>query len=125
MPIEENKALVRRWVELRNAHDVDEAIKLWTEHRQEGIRSAFNGFTQSFPDLHITIDDMIAEDDKVVCLWHFNATHLGTYGNIPATGNKVNWSVMDLYTIKDGKIADIIRRADYLGLLEQLGAKLA
>lgn len=125
MSNEDNKAIIRGWLDARNAHDVEAAMKFWAAHRQEDIRDAFNGFTQTFPDLTITILDMVAEGDKVVCLWELRGTQLGPFGKIPATGHKVSWRAMDLYTITDEKISDIIRMGDNLDLLQQLGVSVS
>ncbi|MCA0453628.1 MAG: ester cyclase [Chloroflexi bacterium] len=125
MSAEDNKAIVRDWLDARNAHDVEAAMKFWAVHRQNDIRDAFNGFTRTFPDLSITILDMIAEGDKVACLRELHGTHLGSFGKISATGHKISWRAMDLYTITDEKISDIIRMGDNLDLLQQLGVSVS
>jgi steroid delta-isomerase-like uncharacterized protein len=114
MSIEENKAVIRRWVEARNASDVDTAVSLWVDERQEGLRAAFNRFTEGFPDLHFTAQALIAEGDQVVLWWTLEGTHRGTYAGIPATGKKIEWTAVDLYTVVGGRIADLRRQAPSL-----------
>src|SRR5208337_4907325 len=62
--------------------------------------------TASFPDLRFTLDDLIAEKDKVVALWAISATHKGDFMNIPATGKKVSVEGITIHYIRDGKILD-------------------
>jgi steroid delta-isomerase-like uncharacterized protein len=124
MSTEENSVLVQKWVEARNRHDVEAAVALWTEDQQEGIRTAFNGFSQTFPDIHITITELIATGDKVVGRFRMDATHLGPFRTIPATGKTVILTGIDIYTIVDGKLASLTREADKLSLMVQLGVSV-
>ena len=111
MSIEDNKAVIRRWVEARNASDVEAAVALWAEERQERLRASFNRFTEGFPDIQFTVHELIAEGDKVALWWTLHGTHLGTYADVPATGKPVEWSAVDLYTVVNGQIADLRRQA--------------
>ena len=78
-------------------------------------------FTASFPDLHFTIEDMIAEKGKVVVCWTISGTHKGEFTDIPATGKKVSLEGITIHHITNGKILDSYARWDALGLLRQLG----
>jgi steroid delta-isomerase-like uncharacterized protein len=78
--------------------------------------------TASFPDLRFTLDEVIAEKDKVVVLWVISGTHKGDFMNIPPTGKKVSVEGITIHYIRDGKILDSNARWDALGLLRQLGA---
>lgn len=123
MSLKENKELVRRWVEARNNHDLPAALPLWVDEMHERLTRAFNRFTEAFPDLHVTIEEMIAEGDKVVLLWTLTGTHGGLYRGIPATGTAVRWRVIDIYTVANGRLTTThVREADSLQLLQQLGA---
>ncbi len=121
MSVETNKAVVRDWMATRNTHDVEAAVALWAEEQRAGLRASFNSFTQAFPDVQITIQEMIGEGDKVVILWTFQGTHRGSFQGIPATGKIVDWDGLDLYTVTDGKITALTRKADSRSLLQQLG----
>ncbi len=78
-------------------------------------------FTNIFPDLHFTIEDMIAEKGKVVVSWIISGTHKSEFMDIPATGRKVSIEGITIHLISNGKILDSHARWDLLGLLRQLG----
>jgi steroid delta-isomerase-like uncharacterized protein len=78
--------------------------------------------TTALPDLCFTIEDTIAEGEKVVACWTFSGTHQGEYLGIPATGKKISVEGITIHHIKDGKILDSYTRWDALGLMRQLGA---
>lgn len=78
--------------------------------------------TSSFPDLRFTLDDVIAENDKVVVSWVISGTHKGDFLNIPPTGKKVSVEGITIHYLRDGKILDSNARWDALGLLRQIGA---
>lgn len=78
--------------------------------------------TSSFPDLRFTLEDVIAEKDKVVVSWVIFGTHKGDFMNIAATGKKVSVEGITIHYIRDGKILDSNARWDAMGLLRQLGA---
>jgi steroid delta-isomerase-like uncharacterized protein len=118
----ENKALINRWIEARNTHNVEAAVALFSEDWHNRLRGAFNATTNAFPDVAITINEMIAEGNKVAMHWTFTGTHRGEFQGIPATGKAISWSGIDIYTVMDGKIVEHTRVGDMLGLLQQLGA---
>ena len=109
--VEENKAVIRRWIEARNANDVETAVAEWADERQERLRGAFDSITKGFPDIQMVVHELIAEGDKVAIWFTVHGTHLGTYAGIPATGKKIEWSAVDLYTVVNGQIADLRRQA--------------
>jgi steroid delta-isomerase-like uncharacterized protein len=61
----------------------------------------------AFPDWHVTVEDMFAQDNKVVTRWSLNATHLAPYYDIPATGLKIRAEGIHIDHIVDGKIANL------------------
>jgi len=122
MSIDENKAVVQNWLAARNSNNLEAALVCWTDENHEWLTRAFHRFTTAFPDIHVTINEMIAEDDKVVVGWTLTGTHQGVWRGIPATGNAVEWNATDMYTISEGKIASLDRAADNLAWLKQLGA---
>ena len=121
MSTAENKAIVQGWIDARNAGDIEKALLFISPPLHDIVRIAFNGFTTSFPDLSITVMEMIAEGNKVVCWWKLHGTQLGPYENIPATGKKVEMIAIDIYTITDGKISGLERGSDTLYVMRQLG----
>jgi predicted ester cyclase len=72
--------------------------------------------------LESTIEDLIAERDKVVAHWRAHATHQGEYMGIPPTGNRVNFTGVSIYRIEGGKIAESWSVTDLLGMMQQPGA---
>jgi predicted ester cyclase len=82
-----------------------------------------SGHLIGFPDLYVTIDDTIAEGNKVGIWYTVEGTHRGDFDGIPATGNHVKWSGFDLFTVEHGKISEGRFVSDYFGLMTQLGAK--
>jgi len=134
MPVEENKAIVRRFYEeVVNQGDLTAADELIAEdfddHSGSGSsqgRQAFKRFatmlTSAFPDLHLTVEDMIAEQDKVVARVTVRGTHRGTlFGSIPPTDRAVTFTGVDIIRISEGKIAERWNQRDLLGLMRQLG----
>lgn len=119
---EEGKALISRWIEARNTHNLEAATALFAEDWHNRLRGAFNATTNAFPDVNITINEMIAEGNRVAMHWTFTGTHRGEFQGIPATGKAVSWTGIDIYTVMDGKIVEHMRVGDMLGLLQQLGA---
>ncbi len=78
-------------------------------------------FFNAVPDAHFTVDDMIAEGDKVATRWTATGTHTGEIGGIPATGEKFTFWGITIDHIVSGKCAEEWERYDSLGLMQQLG----
>jgi predicted ester cyclase len=123
MSSEENKALVRReQEELWNATgNLDAAQELFVADNVEVARQEAADFREGFPDVVSTIEDLIAEGDKVVARWRARATHQGEYMGIPPTGKEVEFTGISVYRIEAGKIAESWNEEDELGLMRQIG----
>jgi predicted ester cyclase len=121
---QENKALVRReQQELWNhTGELDAADELFAADQAEAAKREAADFRQGFPDVVSTIEDIIAEGDKVVAHWRSRATHQGEYMDIPPTGNRVEFTGISVYRIKEGKIAESWNIEDQFGLMQQIGA---
>jgi len=133
--VEANKEVARRFFEeMWNLRDLDIVEELISADMQghaptgefvgyEGERQTILGTLEGFPDLQITIDDMIAEDNKVALLTSYDGTHTGTLmGQIPPTGAEVHMTGAILFHFADGKIVEAWSFADMLGLMQQIGA---
>ncbi len=133
--VEANKEVARRFFEeMWNLRDLDIVEDLITADMQghaptgefvgyEGERQTILGTLVGFPDLQITIDEMIAEDNKVALLTSYHGTHTGTLmGQIPATGTEIAMTGGILFRFVDGKVAEAWSYADMLGLMQQIGA---
>ena len=90
----------------------------------DGLRESFGRFRITFPDLHVTLEEMIAEGDLVAARWTATGTHSGDLAGIPATGKAVRWSGTDVYRLAGGKIVEWWRNDDSVWLLHQLGRDL-
>lgn len=88
----------------------------------EGIKQAVSMFRAAFPDLEITIDDQIAEGDKVCSRATTRGTHQGEIFGIPATGEVVTMTGMTIVRIVEGRITDSWVKNDVMGLMNQLDA---
>jgi steroid delta-isomerase-like uncharacterized protein len=75
----------------------------------------------AFPDVHITIEDQVAEGDRVVTRWTARGTHTGAFQGIPPTGKRGSMTGIDINRFADGKVVECWTNADDLGLLQQLG----
>ena len=124
MSVEENKALVRReQAELWNhTGNLDAAAELFSPDRVEDAKQEAANVRRGFPDLESTIEDLIAERNKVVVHWRAQATHRGEYMGIPPSGNRVDFRGISIYRIEGGKIAESWSVSDLLGMMQQLGA---
>lgn len=78
-------------------------------------------FLAGYPDLQWTVEDLIAEKDKVVACWTMSGTHKGDYMGIPATNKKVSVDGITIHHIAAGKIMDSYSNWDALGMMQQLG----
>lgn len=67
-----------------------------------GLKQVLPGFWAAFPDLHFTVEDLIAEGDRVVVRGTATATHLGTFLGIPSTGERVRWTAIDIIRVAGG-----------------------
>jgi predicted ester cyclase len=122
--VEENKTLVRReQQELWNhTGDLDAAEELFAAGQAEAAKQEAADFRRGFPDVISTIEDLIAEEDKVVARWRSHATHQGDYMGIAPSGKEVELTGISFYRIEGGKIAQSWTVEDELGLMRQIGA---
>jgi steroid delta-isomerase-like uncharacterized protein len=131
----ENKAIVRRLYEevwnKRRVELVDELMSpshaMHNNHvpdsciGPEAYKREVARFMTGFPDLRFTVEDMLAESDKVAVGWTISGTHKGEFRGISPTGRKVSVEGITINHIADGKIMDSYISVDYLGLMQQLG----
>lgn len=76
----------------------------------------------AFPDVHLTIDQLVARGDRVGVRFTAEGTHLGAFAGIPATGKQVQWTANVIYRIADGRIVEAWTVWDAAGLLQQMMA---
>jgi steroid delta-isomerase-like uncharacterized protein len=87
----------------------------------EAMKEVFARLHQAFPDLHITIEDVIAEGDKVVCRNTVTGTHRGEYLGVPATGRSVTYKEILIARFDNGRIVETWGIVDVHSQLKQLG----
>jgi predicted ester cyclase len=78
-------------------------------------------FRAAFPGLTYTVEEVIAEGDRVVQRSNASGTMKGDFLGMPATGKKANWSETHIVRVKDGKIIEHWASVDQLSMLQQLG----
>lgn len=87
----------------------------------KSVKQIINGFRTAFPDIHVTIEDQIAEGDKVVSHWTIRGTHQGDFAGMPPTGKQVTVTAIVIDRFCDGKIIEYWAYRNDLGMLQQLG----
>ena len=136
---EENKALVRRYIEEAcnrgNLEIIDEVLSPDYVTRgfvrpaglsaQESYKQGVARTRAAFPDLHVSFEDMAAEGDLVAYHTTWRGTHLGPWRGIPPTGRKVEWKVTCFRRVVEGKVVEGWGAYDWLSVLEQIGATIA
>jgi len=130
MSLEENKAIVRRFTEefnKRNLAKLDELIApdcVDHTHKLRGLEDVKQFFTmliKSFPDFQSTIEDMIAEGDKVWVRLKETGTHTGEYRGLAPTGKKIAVTAIHNFRIVNGKVVEDFSVSDDLAFYKQLG----
>ena len=133
MSLENNKALVARFAEelwhLKNygifdelctpefvAHDLPSSVP----PDKDGFKGLAMMIHNAFPDAHLTVEDTIANKDKVALRWNATATHQGEFMEIPATNRKVSWSGITIYRIAGAKIEEWWNKSDLSAVPHQL-----
>ncbi len=86
------------------------------------IRQFYEAFWAAFPDSHLTIDDVLTEGDKLACRFSLRATHQGELMGIPASGKPIQLPGITILRFREGKCVERWSQADFLGLLQQIGA---
>ena len=135
MPTEENKALVRRFYadvfERRDLSALEQYLAAdYVDHTPppgvpagiEGTRQWFGRLLAAFPDARVTVEDQIAEGDKVVARVGATGTQNGEFMGMPASGRQVGIEGIDILRFTGGKIVEHWGQFDILGMLQQLGA---
>lgn len=87
----------------------------------EGARQTITMFLAAFPDLNLTLEDMIAEGDMVVARWTLRGTHQGASLGMPPTGKQVTMPGISILRLESGRAVETWVVFDQLGMLQQLG----
>ena len=131
---EQNKTLARRWFEdLFSRGDLDAADEILgaefvdhltheDERGLEELKDYVSIYRTAFPDIEDTVEEIVAEADKVVVRWRSRGTHQGEFMGVAPTGRDVTFTGMRLFRFAENKIAESWVNIDERGLQEQLGA---
>src|ERR687893_532008 len=134
---EENKALGRREIEeIFNGRNLDAAHEIyasdfvdhdrafsWEMHGPEDMKEYVGIFHSAFPDFHVTLEDQIAEGDKVVNRWRVRAPPQGEFQGVAPTGKEVEFTGIHISLLnEEGKLQESWENYDALGLMRQIGA---
>lgn len=131
-----NKELVRRFVEEvlsgGRLEVIDELVADDAVDTTPGLPSGPGGrerfrlhvayANQVFGDLEVEIDDLVAEDDRVVAFWTARGVHAGPAFGVAPTGRPFRFSSVSKVTVRDGQVVGYEALTDRLGFLEQVGA---
>lgn len=129
MSATDGKAVARRFVEEvlgKGRFDIFDDLTA-PEYRDHNLPSgvtpqqSIGAFRAGFPDLQVTIDDQIAEGDKIVTRWTTRGTHTGSLFGIPPTGQGMVMTGISIYRIVEGKLVEGWVQSDQLGMMQQLG----
>jgi steroid delta-isomerase-like uncharacterized protein len=138
MSIEENKALVRRYFEDAPYHP-EVCVEIFAPHfmfhtiqrasitpqvvesSPESEQAAYEWLKTVWGGWNITIDEMIAEGDRVMVRWTMHGTHQAEFHGLPRTDKQVTYSGINIFRVADGKIAEVWDLYDRLWMWQQLG----
>jgi steroid delta-isomerase-like uncharacterized protein len=132
---EDNRSIVRRFIEETiNQGQIDAATRfVWEDVVEqvpfpgqgpgvEGLKDVLRGMRNAFPDLHFSVEEQIAEGDKVLTRFEWTGTHRGDFLGVPATGRSAKVWGMVIDKFQSGRIKETRIIMDIFGLMMQLGA---
>jgi steroid delta-isomerase-like uncharacterized protein len=132
-----NKEMFKRFQDVTNSHEpelisrtiddiVDPDVRIRTplpveSSGAQALKDVFSTLHRAFPDLEVTVEDLIAEGDKVVGRNSVSGTHRGNYMGLPPTGKPVVYNEIFIFRFEDGRIAETWGVVDVFSQLTQLG----
>jgi steroid delta-isomerase-like uncharacterized protein len=130
-----NKALSRRFTELFGSDDVSRADDVFTGdvvfhgavaggdlRGVEAVKAFVAAYRTAFPDARSTVEDQVAEGDRVTTRWRARGTHRGALGDLAPTGREFVMEGITIERVEGDRIAEVWVARDELGLMRQLGA---
>lgn len=126
--------IVQRLIDAWNHHDAHGVVALYAEDytgedtgrnrpdhsARDILRMTVSNF-RGFPDSHLTLVDLVAEQNRVAFVWRMSGTHKASIMNIPATGRKIDLLGTSIFTITNGKIQSGLRIWDMASMLRAIG----
>jgi steroid delta-isomerase-like uncharacterized protein len=131
----ENKDLIRRaWDEIFNKKNLEAVDEYFAEDAvigfappgirpdREYFKQTIDPYLAAFPDLHVALEDQIAEGDIVASRFSVTGTHKGEFAGLAASGKEVDYAGVNFIEVRDGKIVAVWGASDQLRLMRQIGA---
>lgn len=133
MSVEQNKTVIDRVFAALNEHDLYTVVSYyrpdcrfygWAPETLDvaGYKEAMGALLAAFPDARFPVLDVVAEADRVAVLHNFQGTHQAPFQGVPASGRPVQINGIALFHMADGAAAEIWLSADFMGILQQIGA---
>jgi len=131
MSEEENKVTVRRFFEeVWNQQKDDVIDEIFASNvifngqpiTRDALKKTLAGRRTAFSDIHVTVDEQVAEGERVSTRRTWRATHRGPYRGVAPTGKQVTWTQISVVRFSQGRIVEDWAVADELSVLQQLGA---
>jgi steroid delta-isomerase-like uncharacterized protein len=131
--LEQNKHIARQFIAAFAAADTRTLERIVSEHMvdhnlapgqkpgRRGVLDAVEMFRVAFPDLKITIESLVADEERVSVTGKMSGTNQGTLMGAPATGKTASFAYMDMYAIAHGQIVETWHVEDLAGMMRQLG----
>jgi steroid delta-isomerase-like uncharacterized protein len=130
---QENVATIERAIEQMNSGNLDGYMELYADdltlhgyppgvEGKDGARAFYESFGKALPDLQLTLEDAVADGDKVGVRYRIRGTHSDELMGVPSTGNAVDVEGQSIFRFVDGRAAERWQALDALGLMVQLGA---
>src|SRR6187551_939262 len=126
----ENKQIVRRLFEdgfnRRDLTAIDdlvaaEYVDAAGERGPGAFKQVIERLESAFPDIHYTIEDVLAEDDRVAIRWHWSGTHRGSFRGVAPTERSLITAGVAIFRLRAGKIVSAALETDRLGFLQSIG----
>jgi predicted ester cyclase len=123
---DERKAVVRSYYErVINGRDLDAVEEFFADARMvEGVRRGCFSYFNAFPDLHVSLDEFIAEGDKVFLRSTLTGTHDGEYKGLEPTGRHVATECAEIFRVENGRFVGYWCLTNVAGLMRQLTEEL-
>jgi predicted ester cyclase len=128
-----NETIFMQSIEIWNSGDLDAYMHMYdinvvlhgvpgVEPGIESARKFYQGFHKAFPGVQISVDDLITKADMLTCRFTVSGTHKGEFMGLPPTGKPFMFTGITILKFRDRKCVERWYEADFLGLLQQLGA---
>ena len=125
---EANKTIIRQFFAAWNAHDIGRATALIDPScnggGREGAGRELEAFFKAFPDLEVSLEDILAEDDKVATRSIMRGTQSADFMGTPASGKAAQMKAHHIFKLQQGRIVQRLGQMDRLEVMQQLGMKL-